>query len=368
MVPVLPTMRSSRSGRIPRGLALTLIVLVTGGLLAGCPASGSDGPTTGGTPVSPSVPVTAAPGTVVPFRTVTPDSAVGKVIGLVAPTVADPFGKAVTDSVIEQVEAVGAELIRCDPGDDPALVLDCARRMATQQVDGWIALQPGDLGEALCDVGPADVPLIAVAAMPVHCQTARVGADDRQAGFLVGSALGKVAADRAACPDGTLVIVTNTAAENTSVARVEGIRAGFATGCPGTVEELVLDAGTQDRAYEVFNTTLATLPVEAPIFVAAVNDGAGLGVVAAVPEERAEQVSVAAIGADQRARCEIVANPIWIGDAAQFPERYGEVAVPALLDALNGKQIPGTMLIETTFVTADSLARMYDDIDDCPAP
>ena len=74
---------------------------------------------------------------------------------------------------------------------------------------------------------------------------------------------------------------------------------------------------------------------------------------------------MAAIGAEEPARCEITANPRWIGDAALFPDRYGEVAVPALFDALQGQEIPRNMYIETTFVTADSLGDYYD-ITDCP--
>ncbi|MEP6561806.1 MAG: sugar ABC transporter substrate-binding protein, partial [Nakamurella sp.] len=84
-----------------------------------------------------------------------------------------------------QLRAAGAELISCDPGADPTLAVDCARRLATQQVDGWITVQPGNLGAALCGVGPQGVPLIAIAAS-INCQTSEVGADDERAGFLAG--------------------------------------------------------------------------------------------------------------------------------------------------------------------------------------
>lgn len=59
-------------------------------------------------------------------------------IGLVASTGSDPFRMAVTESLAAQLENAGAELITCDPGADTTLMLDCARRLATQQVDGWI--------------------------------------------------------------------------------------------------------------------------------------------------------------------------------------------------------------------------------------
>jgi ribose transport system substrate-binding protein len=306
-------------------------------------------------------------GTVVPFRTVAPDSAVGKRVGLIAPTGSDAFGKAVTDSVAGQVKAAGAELVSCDPADDPALVLDCARRLTTEHVDGWIAVQPGDLGQALCDAGPAKVPLITIAATPGTCQTGSVGADDAHAGFLVGQALGRSPRNRSNCEHSVLVIVGNSASGSVGTERIAGIRRGFATECPQQIApQQVLDAGTQDRAYDTFSAALAAVPADTDVLVAAVNDGAALGVVAAVPRSRSSHVVVAAIGADQRARCEILANPVWIGDAALFPDRYGDVAVPALLDAMKGKVVAANMYVSSTFVTSATLGDFYD-VGDCPA-
>lgn len=307
------------------------------------------------------------PGTVVPLRTVVPGGAVGKRVGLIAPTGSDPFGKAVTDSVAGQVKAAGADLVSCDPADDPTLVLDCARRMATEHVDGWITVQPGDLGQALCDAGPPDVPLITIAATPGTCQTGSVGADDERAGFLVGQALGRAPRNRSNCEHSALIIVGNSASGTVSTERIAGIRSGFTTGCPQQITPpQVLDAGTQDRAYDTFSVALAAIPPDTDVLVAAVNDGAALGVVAAVPQSRSFHVVVAAIGADQRARCEIVANPIWIGDAALFPDRYGDVAVPALLDAMRGKSVPANMYVPSTFVTSATLGDFYD-VSACPA-
>lgn len=318
----------------------------------------STSPSTSGTPVP--------TGTVVPFRTVPPGSAVGQRIGLVAPNGSDSFGKAVTDSIAVQLKSAGADLITCDPGDDPNLVLDCARRLATEQVDGWIVVQPGDLGQALCDVGPKQVPLIAIAASPISCQTARVGADDVHAGFLVGKELAGVLRNMSNCAGATFIIVANSSAGNVNTQRVAGIKAGFSALCPRLAPDVrILDAGTQDRAYDAFTVALTTLPADTDILVAAVNDGAALGVVAATPDVRSARVKVAAVGADQRARCEMVANSRWFGDAALFPDRYGEVAVPALLDVLAGRKIPGDLYVQTKFVTAATVGDFYA-ADDCP--
>ena len=351
-------------------------MVVAAGLASSCTTvSGDHDPSTSpATSAGPSVATdsapptrpTTTPGTVVPFRTVAPGTSVGKRLGLISPAGSDPFGTAVTDSILAQVDAAGADLIRCDPGDDESLVLDCARRMATQKVDGWIVQQPGDLGPALCAAGPSGVPLITVAAPPVSCQSAGVGADDQQAGFLVGQALGRIARSRSHCVPDAVVIVANSATGTVSAQRVEGITAGYAASCPGPIpNERTVDAGTQDLSYAAFTSAITSLPDDAEILVAAVNDGAALGVAAAIPDARAGHVSLAGIGGDQRARCEIMANPDWIGDAALFPDRYGEVAVPVLLDALQGHAVPRTIYVPTTFVTAVTMAHFYD-VADCP--
>jgi ribose transport system substrate-binding protein len=244
-------------------------------------------------------------------------------------------------------------------------MLDCARRLATQQVDGWIVVQPGDLGDALCDAGPVDVPLIAIAA-PMRCQSAEVGADNRRAGFLVGSELGRTASLGPSCTKDSLVIVTNSVISTASEERADGIRSGIQAECPGLLPaDLVLDARPADRAYNELVAALNALPDDTDILLAAVDDGVALGAAAAIPETRAARTAIAAIGADQRARCEIASNPQWLGDAALFPDRYGDVAVPALLDALHGREIPPKMFVETAFVTADSLGDLYD-LSDCP--
>ena len=171
--------------------------------------------------------------------------------------------------------------------------------------------------------------------------------------------LGRTSRLRDACAHDALVIVTNSATSTVSEQRADGIRAGFSTQCPGLLaNEVLLDGGTQDRGYEAFTNALTAMPDDADILLAAVDDGVALGAAAAIPDARADHITMAAIGADQPARCEIIANPRWIGDAALFPDRYGEVAVPALLDALQGQEIPRNMYIETTFVTADSLRRL----------
>jgi hypothetical protein len=61
-----------------------------------------------------------------------------------------------------------------------------------------------------------------------------------------------------------------------------------------------------------------------------------------------------------------VANPVWIGDAALFPDRYGDVAVPALLDATRGNSVAANMYVPSIFLTSSTLSDFYD-VSTCPA-
>lgn len=361
----VPSVASSPPASGPPASTGTTATGTTGAGTTG-PRTTATGTTTTGTSGDGSSGTAEPTGTVVTFRTVAPGSAAGIRIGIVASSGSDPFSAAVADSVVDQVEAAGAELIRCDPGANASLALDCARRLATQHVDGWISLPPALVGEALCAAGPQDAPLITVAAAPVSCQRAQVGADDRRAGFLTGQALGRSARLRAGCQHDVLVVITGDPADPASARRTEGILDGVAGECPASgADPVLLDAATQDRAYEAFTNELTALPDDTEVLVAAVDDGTALGAAAAVPAARADRITLAAVGADQRARCRIVAEPWWIGDAALFPDRYGEVVVPALLDAIAGTDVPADMYVETAFVTADSLATFYD-LGDCP--
>src|ERR1700712_5291839 len=107
------------------GLTAATMLCLVGTLLSGC-SSGSGGdigtsaptgigsttavsvrpsPAPSSSPASPQTPPTT--GVVVPFQTVAPGSAIGKRFGLVSSAGSDPFGKAVTDSVVAQVSAAG---------------------------------------------------------------------------------------------------------------------------------------------------------------------------------------------------------------------------------------------------------------------
>lgn len=283
-------------------------------------------------------------------------------IGLVAPSTGGTFGQEAAASITTALEAADAVVVGCDPGEDHAQLLTCVRRMAAQEVDGWILLPETELGELECGSGLPDVPLITIGA-PTGCEVATVGPDDEDAGRSVGSELGARAVAGAGCDASVLIVVGNAAAPR-SATRGEGIVAGFAASCPES-EPLQIDVTGQEQAYVALETALATVDPETAVLIGAVDDSLALGALAAVPDSRAEQVEVAAVGADLRARCALREDPRWVGDAAFFAERYGEVVVPALLDAVAGRQIPTELTIGSQFVDVDTIDTYYPELE-CP--
>lgn len=301
-------------------------------------------------------------GDFVEFRDAEPGSGEGMTLGLIALDDAIPFSKLVSDSVREQAEAAGAELVFCDSKLDAATALECARSFATQGVQGYLNFQPvADAAQPICDAGPADVPVIAIDIQQGDCQTAFVGANNSRAGEVAGEGLGAYVQENFDCEYDAYISLEDLGVGEVNDLRMNGIRDGFTSVCGDLIEERVLDAGRQDLALTQFGDVLTTLPDAERILVVGINDDSVLGALAAARTAgREDQLFMAGMGADPTAHCEIAGNPNWTGDSAFFPERYGEIAVPYLIEAVNGEEIPTDLLVDHIFIDADNIEEYYD--------
>lgn len=301
----------------------------------------------------------------VDFRKVEPGSGKGMKIGLIALDDSVPFSKLVSDSVREQAEIAGAELIFCDSKLDAAEALDCARNFATQGVEGYLNFQPvADAAQPICDTGPQGVPVIAIDIAQGSCQTAFMGANNERAGRVAGTGLGEYLKDRFNCEYDAYVSLEDKGVGEVNEARMGGIRDGLTSVCGKIHGERVVDAGRQDLALTKFGDTLTALPDAQRIVVVGINDDAVLGALAAARTAGREgQLVMTGMGADPSAHCEIATNDNWAGDSAFFPERYGEIGVPYLIDAIAGKKIPETLLVDHKFIDASNIADYYDTSD-----
>ena len=275
-------------------------------------------------------------------------------IGVVSPSNTDPFAMAVKQSISAQADKAGVNVIECDSGSDTAVALECARQLATQHVDGWVVIAPNQAAPAICDAGPKNIPLTVVGSSAVACATTVMDVDDHRAGLQVGQALGQLAQTEGACGTDKFLIVTDTAGNAASTARAEGIRAGIVGVCP-TSEPDQIDAASTSGPDGALAAALAD-DAAGSVFAAAVDDGTALTVLAALPESGNQRIRLAAIGLDQRAQCQIVSNPAWYGDAALYPDRYGDKLFPPLLAAISGQSAPPTIEVPSSFVTRTDLS------------
>ena len=333
-------------------------------MLSACGGSPDGGGAPGGSGAA-AVAVSADSPDSVEFRTAEPGSGEGMKLGYIALDDSIPFSKLVSDGIRAQAEAAGAELVFCDSKLDAAEALTCAQNFATVGVQGYLNFQPvADAAQAVCDAGP-QVPVFAIDIPQGDCQVGFVGANNARAGVIAGEGLGARLQAENGCEYDAYVSLEDLGVGDVNDQRMNGIREGFTSVCGEIRNERVLDAGRTDVALSKFADTLTAIPDAERIVVVGINDDAVLGALAAARTAgREDQLLMTGMGADPSAHCEIANNPNWAGDAAFFPERYGEIAIPYLIDALRGEEIPAEMYVDHVFVNSDNIADFHD-VDGC---
>ena len=357
-------MRSRSSLRIT---ALSGAVVI--GLLSACSTGKAGGsstsaavqasPTSAAASPSSSTPTTES--NVVQFQQAAPGSGTGIKIGLITLDDAVPFSKLVSDSIKKQAAAAGATLVYCDSKGDGATALACAKNFKVQGVQGYLNFQSdAKSADAICQAGPAG-PVIAIDIEQGSCQSAFMGANNQYAGFLAGQALGNAIKTKTNCKYDAYVSMEEPAAGAVNTARmVTGYQAGFSSVCGPITNLKTENAFRIDVAQTTFTDVLTTLPGAHTIVVAGINDDAIEGALAAAKiAGRTNDLYVSGQGADPSAWCLIKGNPQWVGDAAYFPERYGEIGVPYLLQAIKGQKIPVMLLLPHQIINSANIDSIY---------
>jgi ribose transport system substrate-binding protein len=278
---------------------------------------------------------------------------------------ANPFSKLVSDSIKQQAEIAGAELIFCDAENNAEVALRCARRLASQGVDAWVTFQSvTSAGRSICEAGPKDVPMISIDSDQGSCQSARVGTDDQWAGFTTGVELGRYARQHFDCDYGAALYLVDPSRGFSDHRRQTGAELGLATSCSPIATHPVpqqLLASSQSAAFTAVGKALTSIDKDKRVLIIGTNDGLTLGAVgAAKAAGRLDNVYLASIGADPRSHCEITTDPHWVGDTASFPEKYGQLVIPYLVDLLDGKPVPQDLFVRNEFLDANVIAEHYD--------
>jgi ribose transport system substrate-binding protein len=314
-----------------------------------------------------------APGASLPagvsaYNGATPGSGTGLKIGYISLGESIPFVSVVSKSLADQAAIAGADFVPCDSEVAADKALACAQNLKTQQVDGLLNFQLYENAAAqICAEGP-QVPVIAIDIHQAPCEKAFVGADNTRAGVVLGEAVGQAVKDAFDCKVDAVVLMTAQAAGAVVKARADGTVVGYKNICGDPINFTAIDVPSIaiDEARTKFSDYLTTVPDAKKIIVMSLNDDMALGSLAAATNaNRADQVWIGAHGGDKTAWQNIHCNPHWIGDVAYFPEKYGSIAIPAIIDAIKGNPVPADEFINHVALNAGNIAQYYPDVPAC---
>lgn len=325
-------------------------------------------------PAASSAPASEAPASEAPASEAPPTEAPSEApaamrVGYISLGDAIPFVKLVSDSIQEEADKAGVEIVLCDSEIDAAKALACAQNLKVQQVQAVLNFQLyEDSSPEIC-AAYGDLPTIAIDIHQAPCEVAFMGADNTLAGELAGNYVGEALKVENDCEYETLVTLDTKGAGATTEARVNGMIAGFEEAC-GEIPEAKfrsLDVGgTTDLALTKFGDTLTAIEPGGIIVVLSLNDDMSLGALAAARTAgRETELRLAGQGADPTSWKEIACNPQWLADTAYFPERYGTILIPAVVELLSGGTLPENLFVEHDVITKDNVRTLYPETPAC---
>lgn len=342
--------------RVPATLAVLLGAVLIAGACSN-PAASSAPPATDAPSVAPTDAATPGP------------SAEAFKVGYISLGEAIPFVSLVTNSIQAEADKVGLEVVVCDSEIDAAKALACAQNLKVQEVQAVLNFQLFEASSAEVCEAYGNLPTIAIDIVQAPCQVAFMGADNTTAGTIAGRAVGDALKAENDCDYSAVVTLDTKGAGATTLARMDGMIAGFEEAC-GTIDPAKFKSidvgGTTDLALEKFGNQLSAIAPGGIIAVLSLNDDMSLGAFAAARTAgRESELRLAGQGADPTSWKEIACNPYWIADTAYFPDRYGTILVPAVMDLLNGKSIPENLFTKHETVTKDNVRTMFPETPAC---
>jgi ribose transport system substrate-binding protein len=280
-----------------------------------------------------------------------------------------PFVSLVTNGILEEAEKAGVEVVVCDSEIDAAKAIACAQNLKVQEVQAVLNFQLFEDSSAEVCTAYGDLPTIAIDIVQEPCQVAFMGADNTLAGTIAGKYVGDALKAENDCDYEAVVTLDTKGAGATTLARMNGMIAGFEEACGAIPEDKFKSidvGGTTDLALEKFGNQLSAIPPGGIIAVLSLNDDMSLGAFAAARTAGREgELRLAGQGADPTSWKEIACNPGWLADTAYFPDRYGTILIPAVVKLLNGETLPDNLFVEHEVVTKDNVRTLFPDTPAC---
>ncbi|MBW7885599.1 MAG: sugar ABC transporter substrate-binding protein [Caldilineaceae bacterium] len=262
-------------------------------------------------------------------------------------------------------EAGNIELVFADNKLDGATALANAENFISQGVHGVIEFQTDEaFGNVIMSKFRAsNIPVIAID-IPMPGATF-FGADNYLAGQLAGEAAANWVNENWGGQVDAILMLELPQSGPVPAARMQGmvdkLQEGLANPVPDDKVFHLDSKNTQEESFKVTSDILPSIPDATHIVAVTINDGTGLGVVAAAEAAgRADQVIVVGQNADPSGQEEMIKeNSRYLGATAYFPERYGDKIIPAMLDLLECRPVPPSVFVDHVFISADNVCDYY---------
>lgn len=280
----------------------------------------------------------------------------GYKFGYTSMTQNNPFFQILEESIREDVEANGDELITTNPAMDVSLQINQIEDMIAQDIDA-IFLNPVDwegIRPALQMLEEAGIPIINydTEVKDFDYVTAYVGSDNKNAGRVAGEDLVK------RFPNGGPIAVLDSPTMNSVNDRIEG----FMEAIEGKGFEIVAqqDAkGDLETALGITEDILQTHPDI--IAIMGGNDPSALGALAAAKANNITDLAIYGVDGSPSAKAEIAAGGMFVGTGAQSPISIGKKSVEVAYKVLKGEDFEKRTPVETFLINKENVEEYGTD-------
>lgn len=277
-----------------------------------------------------------------------------------------PFCALVEQSILENAEAAGIEVVVADNRLDGATALANAESFITRNVDFVIEFQTdAEFGAVIMNkLNAVNIPVVAIdIPMP---GAGFFGVNNPRAGFMGGSYLAQAAVARhgmEAVMSGYFIEGELPQSGPIPAMRTGGQIAGFKAALPDFPEDQILTFDSKNTLEESFtqtNNLLSRIPEGVPIMGTAINDQATTGILRAAQQDGREMITVVGLGGDEGET--LAGEEDFVAAVGSFPERYGNSLIPIALATLAGEELPDAVLINHTMVTPANICEFNAEV------
>ena len=260
---------------------------------------------------------------------------------------------------------MGVEIVYCDNAYNQEKTVECSNNLVTQGAEGvifanWVAGTEELISGIFKDAG---IPCVAYDGPHPGCVA--FGPDNFESAKEAGKFLGEYAKAQGWDPKDVQLLLVWTPNVPVHQARAEGATAGVKE-VIDIPDENIFDIPTEQMGDEIANVTTWTTAHPDAKHVLCFGHSDLPGVNCALALEQAGflgNAAAASLGASDEAlvdlRTRTDEESVFKATISYFPERYGQYLVPAIVDMLEGKTVPESVIPAVSPVTRENVNELY---------